>query len=88
MRYNPGYTNRMKTAISLPDEVFEAAEQLASELGLTRSRLYADAVADFVANHRNDNITEALNLVYSETSSALDPVVERLQAISVGTDEW
>ncbi len=78
----------MKTAISLPDDVFEAAEQLASELGVTRSHLYADAVADFVAHHRNENITEALNQVYSEATSALDPVVEQLQAISLGTERW
>ena len=78
----------MKTAISLPDDIFEAAERLANELGVTRSHLYAGAVADFVANHRDAGITEALNRVYSEANSALDPVVEQLQVIPVPTGQW
>ncbi|HEV8241740.1 MAG TPA: hypothetical protein VGS57_20425 [Thermoanaerobaculia bacterium] len=78
----------MKTAISLPDEVFEAAEELADQLGMSRSRLYAEAVAEFVASHRNDDVTERLNAVYAKTDSQLDPVLEELQSRSVSRDEW
>ncbi len=78
----------MKTAISLPDDLFEAAERLASELGVTRSHLYADAVAEFVEHHRDENITQALNRVYSRTTSNLDPRVEQLQQLSLGSEEW
>ena len=71
----------MKTAISLPDPVFEAAEQLAKRLGMSRSELYASAIAEFVAQHRGRGVTELLNRVYGEDGedSALDPVLETLQ---------
>jgi predicted transcriptional regulator len=78
----------MKTAISLPDEVFEAAEELASELGVSRSKLYAEAVAEYVAHRRDDGITERLNEVYSKTLAAVDPVLHEMQSRTVGPDEW
>lgn len=78
----------MKTAISLPDDVFEAAEDLAQELGVSRSHLYALAVAEFVGHHRDDNVTERLNVVYEENDAALDPVLADLQSRSLSRDEW
>jgi hypothetical protein len=63
---NPGYTSGMKTAISLPDEVFENAEKLASRLNVSRSELYARALQDFVRQHDPDSVTEAYNQVCSE----------------------
>lgn len=78
----------MKTAVSLPDEIFDAAEELAEELGVSRSRLYAQAVAEFVAHHRTDDVTERLNKVYTKTEGRLDPVLEELQARSIAQDDW
>jgi metal-responsive CopG/Arc/MetJ family transcriptional regulator len=78
----------MKTAISLPDEVFEAAEELADELGVSRSQLYAQAVAEYVAQHRHESVTARLDEVHGEVESALDPVLEELQARSVGRGGW
>jgi metal-responsive CopG/Arc/MetJ family transcriptional regulator len=46
----------MKTAISVPDSVFEAAEQLAHRLGLSRSELYAKAVEEFISAHKNQDV--------------------------------
>ncbi len=58
----------MKTAISLPDPVFERAERLAGKLGVTRSRLYALALEQYLdqAEHQPDPVTEALNRVYAD----------------------
>ncbi|MBI4729240.1 MAG: ChpI protein [Acidobacteria bacterium] len=78
----------MKTAISVPDGVFQAAERVAKRLGISRSELYARAVAGFVEEHRGDKVTEALDRVYSEVDSALDPALVRLQASSLRRDEW
>jgi predicted transcriptional regulator len=78
----------VKTAISLPDDIFEAAEELAEELGMSRSHLYAQAVAEFVAHHRNEDITERLNAIYGEAPSALDPVLAELQSRSLSRDDW
>lgn len=54
----------MKTAISIPDALFQAADQLAARLGLSRSELYARAVADWVAQHQADTVTAQLDAVY------------------------
>ena len=71
----------MKTAVSLPDPVFAAAEQLARRLRLSRSQLYAEAIRRFVAEHRGRGVTELLNHVYgpAPAGSQLDPVLAELQ---------
>ena len=53
----------MKTAISIPDEVFEAADRAAKKLGVSRSELYATAVHEYVTRYRVENITSRLNEV-------------------------
>ena len=77
----------MKTAISLPDDLFESAEHLAARLGTTRSGLYARALSEFVARHRTDTITAQLNAVYDETESEIDPTVAEIQTRSIAR-EW
>jgi len=86
--YNLGYTHVVKTAISIPDEVFQAAEELAERLGVSRSELYATAVAEYVAALRSRGVTARLNEVYADHSSSLDPGLERAQANSVDSEEW
>lgn len=78
----------VKTAISLPDGVFEAAEELAEKLGVSRSQLYAQAVAEYVAQHRAETVTARLNELYGEVEARLDPALEALQASSVAEDPW
>lgn len=78
----------MKTAISLPDHVFASADELASRLGISRSELYATAVAEYVAKHRGSEVTERLNAVYSDEASGLDMAVRKAQARSLGHDDW
>jgi metal-responsive CopG/Arc/MetJ family transcriptional regulator len=78
----------MKTAISLPDELFQAADALAEQLRISRSELYATAVAEYLAKHRGQDITGKLNEVYSGESSGLDRPLRSAQAKSVGSAEW
>jgi metal-responsive CopG/Arc/MetJ family transcriptional regulator len=78
----------MKTAISIPDSIFEAAERFARRLGISRSELYSKAVTAYIQEHRNDSVTEALNELYSEEKSSLDPVVRSMQLASLSEDEW
>lgn len=78
----------MKTAISIPDDLFEAAEGLAKELQVSRSQLYARAVAELIARLRDDDVTRRLDEVYSRTGSRLDPVLERLQGDSLPSEDW
>ncbi len=88
--YNLSYTQAVKTAISLPDALFEAAERLAQRLGLSRSELYQKAVAAFVEKHDAGLVTDALNDVYGPNPdvSRLDAGVEALQAFSLPEDKW
>ncbi len=78
----------MKTAISLPDPLFEAAEELARRLGMSRSGLYAAAIAEYVTGRRDTRVTEALNSVYSEEASEVDEVWLDAQAETVFEEDW
>jgi metal-responsive CopG/Arc/MetJ family transcriptional regulator len=78
----------MKTAISLPDELFASAEALAERLGVSRSSLYATAVAEFLAKHQARKVTDRLNTLYSEESSSLDPRLARAQHRTAAPSEW
>ncbi|PKQ29309.1 MAG: hypothetical protein CVT60_06040 [Actinobacteria bacterium HGW-Actinobacteria-10] len=60
----------MKTAISIPDEVFTEAEKLARELNQSRSQLYSRAVREYVARHSSDSVTSALDAMCAEESDA------------------
>jgi len=78
----------MKTAISIPHDLFEAAERLARRLGMSRSRLYTCAVSEFLRQHRGDDVTEKLNQIYENEPSGLDSLCQTLQVASLGKDEW
>jgi predicted transcriptional regulator len=78
----------MKTAISLPDPLFTAADALADRLGVSRSELYATALAEFVAKHMDTEITARLNEIYADQDSSLDPALHRAQWQSIGREEW
>ena len=78
----------MKVALSIPDDLFESAETLGKRLGLSRSRLYATALADYLAKHRGRKTTERLNAVYADPSDPLDPALRRAQSKTVGRDRW
>jgi metal-responsive CopG/Arc/MetJ family transcriptional regulator len=62
----------MKTAISLPDDLFYAAEETAEELGIPRSRLIANALREFISTHRKEHITEQLNRVYEKMDKSME----------------
>jgi len=78
----------MKTAISIPDPIFKAAERLARRLGMTRSRLYTKAVAEYIQKHRNDEVCEKLNEIYEKESSSLDQATQAMQWTSIEKEEW
>ena len=70
------YTAGMKTAISLPDELFKAGERYAEKKGKSRSQLYAEALAEYLLRHGPDEVT-----------AAMDRVVERLGEEAEGAEE-
>jgi hypothetical protein len=80
----------MKTAVSIPDRVFQSAEKLAVRLGVSRSQLYAKALATLVEKHREDLITARLNEIYGPggEDSSLDRDSRLLQAHSLPRGKW
>lgn len=80
--------SRMKTAVSVPDLLFEAADRFARRLGLSRSELYSKALQEYLCSHREEGITEALDRIYETEDSSLDPVLASIQAFSLPKGEW
>jgi metal-responsive CopG/Arc/MetJ family transcriptional regulator len=78
----------MKTAISLPDDLFESADALAKRLGVSRSELYAMAVAEFLAKHQDAKVTDRLDEVYGQQPSRLERPLRRTQRRSLRSTEW
>lgn len=81
----------MKTAISIPDEIFDEAERLARARGLSRSELYATAVSAYISSERYLGVREKLDAVYGRhdgADPAVDPQLANAQARSVPNEEW
>ena len=78
----------MKTAVSLPDELFQEAEAAAERMNVTRSRLYAEALRLFLERQREQSITDQINKVLETESSELDPVLAEMQARSILPEKW
>jgi hypothetical protein len=83
-----GYTRGMKTAVSIPDDVFDEAERLAVELQTSRSQLYSRALQEFVARHAPDRLTEAMNRVVKEVGTEVDEFSRRASRRVLEQVEW
>jgi metal-responsive CopG/Arc/MetJ family transcriptional regulator len=86
--YNCGYTNFMKTAISIPEDVFQSAEALAKRLGMSRSQLYTAAINEYLNRRQDRRITALLNSIYGEEDSFLPSDIIKLQVGSLSREEW
>ena len=75
----------MKTAVSLPDALFRSANDLAKQQGVSRSALYAVALAEYLAKHRDADVTARLNEVLADEPGGVDPALRAAQARSVGS---
>ena len=82
-----GHTLGMKVAVSVPDRVFEEAERVAKRLRVSRSRVYSQALQEFVKKHHGESVRESLDAVYSRESSDIDPVLTDLQARAL-REKW
>lgn len=78
----------MKTAVSIPDAIFERGESLARRLSKTRSQLYAEALDEYVARHDPDTVTERLNAVVDAAGGDADRFVEETSSSVLRQVEW
>ena len=84
----PGLYCGMKTAISLPDQLFRSGDALAKRLGVSRSELYARALAEYLAKNRNDRITDRLNAVAAAEETRLEPALAAAQVRALPREAW
>jgi metal-responsive CopG/Arc/MetJ family transcriptional regulator len=78
----------MKAAISIPDATFRAADRLAKRKGITRSELYARAVAALLRDEDEAEITAQLDRVYGDQRSTLDGVLASLPGRLLDKETW
>ncbi len=78
----------MKTAVSIPDPIFLAADSLAKRLSMSRSELFARAVEAYIEAHKHEGLIEALNAVYANESSNTDHALTQMQWSSMPKDDW
>jgi len=84
----PGYTFGMKTAISIPDKLYAEAERLSRRRKKSRSQLYAEAVAEYLARHDPEAVTEAMNRVCESIDTRPDPAVSAAARRTLESVEW
>lgn len=78
----------MKTAISIPDRIFDSAEKLADRLDKSRSQLYSEAVEEYVSRHDPDRIVEQINAVCDDVDTRPDPFVSEAARRALENTEW
>ena len=83
----------MKTDISIPDQIFNAAEELARRLECSRSELYARALSEFVRRHSHEGVThegvtKSLDELYGGEDARPDEELLAMQKLSIGREEW
>jgi predicted transcriptional regulator len=83
-----GYTIGMKTAISIPDEVFQGADRLARQLSISRSQLFSRALKEYLSRHAPDSVTDALDRLCGEFDEEPDRFVAAASRRILERTEW
>jgi predicted transcriptional regulator len=78
----------MKTAVSIPDDLFEKAEKLARRTDTSRSALYARALAEYVARHTPDQVTEQMNRACAALQPEMDGFTASASSRILERSEW
>lgn len=78
----------MKTAISIPADLFKGAERLARRTRKSRSKLFCDAVREYLARHSPEEITEAMNKACAAVGEGQDPFVTAASQRILEQIEW
>jgi len=78
----------MKTAVSIPDDVFEGAERLARRTNRSRSRLFSDALKEYLARHTPDKVTEAMNTALAQIGEEEDSFASSSARTVLERSEW
>jgi predicted transcriptional regulator len=83
-----GYTQGMKTAVSIPDDIFEGAERLAKRTKRSRSRVFSDALQEYLARHTPDEVTQAMDQALAHIGETSDGFVSSASGRTLQRSEW
>ncbi len=83
-----GYTKGMKTAVSIPDDIFKSAERLARRTKKSRSKLFSEALREYVARHADDEVTDAMDRVCAQLGNQRDEFVSAASRRVLERSEW
>jgi len=78
----------MKIAVSVPDDVFQDAEELARRTKRSRSEVYSRALAEYVARHAPDRVTEAMDRALAEIGEATDGFSRLASRRTLKRSDW
>lgn len=78
----------MKTAVSIPDDLFHRADVLAAELGTSRSQLYREALAEYLQRYDEQSITASYDAVVAEVGREPDPWLAEAGRRALERNEW
>lgn len=78
----------MKTAISLPDQLFNKAEKLAHRTGKSRSQIYQEALAEYLLRRDPEAVTEAMNQAVADIDQVSDPWLSEARRQALAKAEW
>jgi metal-responsive CopG/Arc/MetJ family transcriptional regulator len=78
----------MKTAVSIPDEIYHGAERLARRTKKSRSQLFSDALLEYLARHAPDEVTEAMDRACAEVGEDNDSFVAAASRRILERSQW
>ncbi|MGB5311144.1 MAG: hypothetical protein WBN38_03670 [Polyangiales bacterium] len=78
----------MKTAVSVPNEVFERGERLAKRLKVSRSELYSRALREYLARHAPDEVTAALDTLCGELDTGAEEFTREAGRRVLESSDW
>ncbi len=87
-KYYFGYTIDMKTAISVPDNLFQQIEEVSKKMGISRSRLFSMAIQEFLQHYYAENVTIKLNEVYKKGEGNIENDIDKMQALTIQEESW
>lgn len=78
----------MKTAVSIRDNIFQNAEKYAKRAKISRSKLYSDALEEYLAKHSEEELIAQINAVCEEVDTSLDPAIREYQNRVLKREKW
>jgi len=78
----------MKTAVSIPDELFRKADELARRLGKSRSQVYQEALGEYLLRRDPDAVTQAMDEVVADVGATADPWLAEAGRQALDRSEW